>query len=585
MQLVLLGLVPLAVLAALAIFNAARVHRDELSRSTQELSRAIATAVEAELDAAVITLTGLTQSPDLQAGNIRSFYDTATNTVRLQTSWAGVALSDGKGHQLFKTTQPYGGSDSRVVDPESMKRAIETGRPVVGALMAGHTERHAVAVRVPLVRQGQVAFVLTAIMMPDRLQEMLERQHVPRGWIIAVLDKDLRIVARSRNHAQFVTNPTTPALQQLVQDGAIEGTGISTSQEGTEVVTAFRRTRDFNWLVAVGASTLPLAGFFNPMLSLYLAGVGGSMLICIWLAVRLGRRITADIGEAARVAAHLGQGAPPAAGFSQIEEIARLGQALHEAGERLARSEAALRAALQEAQAAERTKDEFLAVLGHELRNPLAPMVSAMYLLDARMDASSERERAVLRRQMAHLKRLVDDLLDVSRIARGKVEVRLAPVDLVRLLREVLDDVRQARAVGSSDISLHTQLEQAQVAGDAPRLAQVFTNLLTNALRYGNSRPITLSITAVPEGFCIRVQDQGEGMDPATLARVFEPFYQSPQSLSRPKGGLGLGLAIVRSIVLAHGGTVTARSSGHDQGSRFDVMLPAIATAATEAQP
>ncbi len=585
MRLTLLGLIPLAVMAALAIFNAAQAHRAELARSTLDLSRAVASAVQAELDATVVALAGLTQASELQTGNIRAFYATATQAVRLQSGWAGMTLADGSGRVLFKTTLPYGLGDQRVIDPESLERALQTGRPVVGALTMGQKGGYAVAVRVPLIRDGRVEYVLTALMTPERLREMLERQNAPPDWVIAVLDSDLQIIARSTAHAQFVSRTATPPLQALLLAGGREGTGISTNQEGTEVVTGFSRTRDFSWVVAVGAPTTPLAGLFTPTLGLYLGGVGGSLVICVWLALRLGRRIAADIGEVADAATRLGEHASPTSVPSRTQEIQRLGQALRDAGDKLNATDTALRRALEESQAAARAKDEFLAVLGHELRNPLAPMVSAMYLLDARMDASTERERGIMRRQMAHLRRLVDDLLDVSRITRGKVEVRLAPVELVRIVREVLDDLRQSRAGSAGAISLHAAVKEARVMGDAPRLAQVFTNLLTNALRYGEGRPVTLTLSTAPGWVRVAVQDKGEGMDAATLAHAFEPFYQAPQSISRPRGGLGLGLAIVKSIVEAHGGTVTASSPGRGQGSRLEVSLPLQEPAPAEETP
>ena len=577
MQLTLLGLIPLAVMAALAIFNAARAHRAELSRSTLDLSRAVASAVQAELDAAVITLVGLTQSPDLQSGNIRSFYGTAVNTVGLQQSWIGLTLSDGTGRTLFRTTRPFGDVPRQeAVEPESLVRVLRTGRPVVGALTRGEGGRVAVPVRVPLVREGRVEYVVSAIMSPSRLLNMLAHQRTPPDWVIAVLDSDLQIVARSKAQQGFVGRTATPALQGLVLAGQDDGSGVSTSQEGHEVVTGFSRTRAFNWVVAVGAPTAPLAGLFSPTVALYLAGVGTSLAICVLLAMGLGRRIAGEIGEMVEAAARLGDGMAAPAVRSRTAEIERLGSALREAGTRLHTSEAALRRALQDAQAAGRAKDEFMAVLGHELRNPLAPMLSAMYLLDARLGEASARERAILRRQMAHLHRLVDDLLDVSRIARGKVEIRTAPVDVVQVLREVIDDLRQASAPGAAGISLHGDLGPAVVLGDAARLAQVFTNLLTNSLRYGEGRPVAVTVARQSSNVRIRVQDQGEGMDEATLARIFEPFFQAPQSLSRPKGGLGLGLAIVRAIVEAHGGRVTASSAGRGHGSRFEAVLPLL---------
>jgi signal transduction histidine kinase/ActR/RegA family two-component response regulator len=230
---------------------------------------------------------------------------------------------------------------------------------------------------------------------------------------------------------------------------------------------------------------------------------------------------------------------------------------------------------LHKAESASRAKDEFLAMLGHELRNPLAPIVTALDLMKARGGAP-ERELAVIERQTRHLVRLVDDLLDVSRIARGVVTLEKQPV-------EVLEVVEKAIEMAEPLIEQRKQRLTVEVAGnlvvdaDSTRLAQVIANLLTNAAKY---TPVggAIDITGAREGdhIAIRVRDTGVGIDPAMLPRVFDMFVQERQSLERAGGGLGLGLTIVKSLVEAHGGTVTARSEGPGQGSEFEIALPAI---------
>jgi PAS domain S-box-containing protein len=230
---------------------------------------------------------------------------------------------------------------------------------------------------------------------------------------------------------------------------------------------------------------------------------------------------------------------------------------------------------LQAAQAANRAKDEFLAMLGHELRNPLSPIVTALQLMRLRGDVTTQRERQVIERQVAHLTRLVDDLLDVSRIARGKVDLKVEIVDLGEVV---------ARAVETASPLLEERLHRlhvdvvrgaALVHGDAARLTQVFSNLLTNAAKYTpqGGRIDVLASTSGSE-VTVTVRDTGIGMGPDVLPHVFDAFAQGPQRLDRAQGGLGLGLTIVRSFVERHGGTVTARSEGPGKGSEFVVRLP-----------
>jgi signal transduction histidine kinase len=236
----------------------------------------------------------------------------------------------------------------------------------------------------------------------------------------------------------------------------------------------------------------------------------------------------------------------------------------------------ALATARRDAELANRAKDEFLAMLGHELRNPLAPITTALDLMRVRPGVGGERERAVIERQVRHLVGLVDDLLDVSRITRGKVELRPEPVELA-------DVVARSVELASPLLEEHHHALEVDVArglvvhGDPARLAQVVSNLLTNAAKY---TPPTgrIEVTAWRDGasLVVRVADNGIGIEPAMLRRVFEPFAQERQSIDRARGGLGLGLAIVDNLVKLHGGTVTATSAGRDQGSQFTVSLPAL---------
>ena len=235
----------------------------------------------------------------------------------------------------------------------------------------------------------------------------------------------------------------------------------------------------------------------------------------------------------------------------------------------------------ESAEAANRAKDEFLAMLGHELRNPLAPILTALELLKLHKVEAAERERAVIERQVRHLVGLVDDLLDVSRITRGRVELRRARVD-------VADAVARAVEIASPLLEerRHTFVLNMQrgliVDADPGRLAQIFANLLTNAAKYTEvGGAVAVEVRREADAVVIDVRDSGIGIDKEMLPRIFESFVQQPQSLARSQGGLGLGLSIVRSLVELHGGTVSASSEGKGQGATFTVRLPSLAGATT----
>ena len=231
-----------------------------------------------------------------------------------------------------------------------------------------------------------------------------------------------------------------------------------------------------------------------------------------------------------------------------------------------------------EAETASRAKDEFLAMLGHELRNPLAPIMTALHLTRLRGVDAIDRELTVIERQAQHLVRLVDDLLDVSRVTRGKIELRREEVEISAVIAKAIEMASPAIEERRHQLEIRVARRGLAVDADPSRLAQVVTNLLTNAARYTEpGGQIRIAARRVDGSIEIVVADSGRGIAPEMLPRVFEMFTQERQELDRAHGGLGLGLAIVRSLVGLHGGEVRARSDGRGRGSEFTVRLPARA--------
>jgi PAS domain S-box-containing protein len=228
---------------------------------------------------------------------------------------------------------------------------------------------------------------------------------------------------------------------------------------------------------------------------------------------------------------------------------------------------------------ADRRKDEFLGMLGHELRNPLAAILGSVEVLSHLGTASAEAAPLLgaIGRQAAHMNRIVDDLLDITRITHGKFTLKKTRIDLVQLVRETAEDHR--RSIESKGATLRIDLPAGSLdcEADPTRLSQVLDNLLNNAAKFlGGTGEILVSVQAQPENdrVAIVVRDSGIGMDAQTVQDVFQPFVQAAQCLDRGQGGLGLGLALVRGLVELHGGQVTARSPGLGQGAEFTVELP-----------
>lgn len=258
----------------------------------------------------------------------------------------------------------------------------------------------------------------------------------------------------------------------------------------------------------------------------------------------------------------------------------------------LKRTEAALAARTAELMQADRNKDEFLAMLAHELRNPLAPLRSAAEVLKM-ADASSEESRQsqrILSRQIENMTRMIDDLLDVSRITEGRIELRRQPVALEAILTAAASLVRSSCAAHGQKLELFLPDEPVFLEADATRLEQIFGNLLTNACKYsGEGANIWLSAERAagtdPPEVIIRVRDNGIGIAPELLPCIFDLFVQASRSLDRSHGGLGIGLTLVQRLVKLHGGSIEAHSEGPGKGSEFVVHLPMLKEAPPQVSP
>ena len=246
---------------------------------------------------------------------------------------------------------------------------------------------------------------------------------------------------------------------------------------------------------------------------------------------------------------------------------------------RLKQAEAAMREA-------DRRKDEFLALLSHELRNPLAPILTAAELMELQGDVATPREREVIIRQSKYLIRLVDDLLDVSRVARGKVTLAKRRLELGAVVAQAVESTTPLLEERRHQLYLSVPARGLAVDADEVRLNQVVSNLLTNAARY-TAPGGRIEVSAVRDGddIVLDVRDNGMGIDSSLLPHVFDMFVQGPRDADRAQGGLGLGLSLVRTLTELHGGTVAAHSAGQGRGSKFTMRLPAAVAHAPAAVP
>jgi signal transduction histidine kinase/FixJ family two-component response regulator len=260
------------------------------------------------------------------------------------------------------------------------------------------------------------------------------------------------------------------------------------------------------------------------------------------------------------------------------ETVARLiGTARDVTGDKASATE--LRAARDRAEDANRSKDEFLAMLGHELRNPLAPMLTALELLRVRLGEAGAREREVIHRQVRNLARLVDDMLDVAQIRKGRMPLEKTSIYARQIVAQACDLVAPMLEERRHRLEIAIEPPALIVVGDERRLIQALTNLLTNAVKYTDpGGAIRISVAGDGDGIALSVRDTGRGISADLLPHVFELFVQGERTPDRREGGLGLGLPIVQSIVERHRGTVSVASAGTGMGTEFLIRLPATGT-------
>ncbi len=578
------AIVPLAATSGMALLALSQQQKAQAERAGIEITRALSTAVDAELARSVSVLQGLAVSPSLDADDLRRYHEVMRRALATRADWVTMTLADPQGQQLLNARVPYGEKLGPVADPPSLRAAVQGLRPVIGELTKGPQGVFGVPVRVPLIKGGGARYVLTAAVQPDVVVEVLNRQKLPPDWVVSVFDASGKRVARSRQHAQFLGQPPAPSLLELMRGGGDEASGMTYALEGEPIYTAYSRSRETGWTVAIGVPPSVVEAGSKRSLAVYGGGLLLSVALGILAALTAGRRISgpmAALRSAAQALGRRGAVTPPATAIVEIDEV---GSALARAAEERASYEAEREELLRReqearsaAEAANRAKDEFLAMLGHELRNPLGAIANASRLLEQPVgDEGAALARGVIRRQVDHLSRLTDDLLDAGRAVMGKILLERRPVELAVLVSHALDTLEATGRLRAH--RLRRELApQVWVHADATRVEQIVANLVGNALKFtpaGGS--ITVTVAREGEDALITVADTGIGMPPELCERAFDLFVQGDNGLERSQGGLGIGLTLVRRIAELHGGHAAASSPGPGQGSRFAVRLPAL---------
>lgn len=592
MLLVAGGLLPVVLFAVVVVYKLSSQEEEASERRVLLAARNLAGAVEREVSSTARTLQALAASEQLDDEDLSSFYNEVQRAAQTQPTWLAVILLSPEGRQLINTRRSLDAPLPPVSEPTSLRRIIETQQPTVGDLALGRLgDNLAFPVRVPVMRDGELKYILTAVITPGALASVVEEQAPIDGeWTRTVVDGEGIVVARTRNPERFVGQRGTPSFLERI--GATnEGVYRDTTLEGVKVYVAFKRLSDSRWTAAV---TVPVEVIQAPTRRAIWLVVGSGFALLVISgggALMLSQRISRSFVSASSAAEALAKGERPHIMPSSIREVELLGAALDYSAELLSQRQrqrdqhlAQAEAARAEAEAANRLKDEFLITISHELRTPLNAILGWTILLRTQQLSEDKALSALetIERNAKAQARMVDDLLDTSRIITGKLQFKEQVVNLASVVTNAIASVRQAAEAKS--IKLKPQLdEQPVVLGDSDRLQQVVWNLLSNAVKFTpRGGQVEVSLQSVGKQAEIEVRDMGIGIRAEFLPHVFDRFRQSDGSTTREFGGLGLGLAIARHLVELHGGTIHADSPGKEQGAVFTVRLPLLQTEAEE---
>lgn len=593
---------PLIVASSFAVY---KIWQEERALAMSGLHKTVDTTsilVERDIQASIAALYALGNSEHLITANFEAFYAQAKAINRVPDTWTALLRSDGTA--ILNTALPFlalpqtAPLPAAAIPASQVSQVIATQKPLVSGVFTGpRTGRQIIAVYVPVLASGANNYVVVQGFALEHWKKINRQQNIPADWVVAVIDGAGKFIARSHKSDELRGKLARP---ELVAAAAQQKQGLIRhfTMDGIDSYDAFQRSELTGWTVAVAAPAASVNWPVVRALQIVVAGFLLAMLISGVLAFAFGRRIIEALQSASKAATLIGHGPIAPAKPTLIAEVDNLSQSMNEVSalleqERLARLTAeqertrlleAERLARDVAQKENAAKDHFLAMLGHELRNPLAAISGAVTGLtrSTRSTLDADRYVGIIRRQNKHLVHIIDDLLDISRLIKGKIVLECRPVDLAQALQNCLDGLKAAERLEGHTLTVNAQ--SVWVHADPVRIEQVLINIIGNALKFSKAgTTIYITLEQIDSRAVLNVQDQGAGMTPELVSQVFDPFIQGPPPATGVQSGMGIGLALVKQLIELHGGTVAIRSDGLNQGSNFTVSLPMVS--APEREP
>jgi signal transduction histidine kinase len=592
--LVLVTTLPLAAYAAWLISRSSTQQQAIIDAQNIEQARAISVAVDKEIESTVASLSVLALAESIDADQA-DFTRMATSILGLHPGWHSVRVIDASLNVIVSTSGI--GSASPVLDPDWVRDVLATGRPAVSKVAQDPaTGQWLISIGVPVSHGRAPRYVLGAKVYAHMFSDVLQRQKLPPGGVVTLLDATPRIVARTRNQEKYVGQMPTPDFAKRSR-GTPEGSWRSVLLEGTSAYSAWNRSGVTGWTVGIGLPSEPIdAPVRRSFLALVTAGL--TMFgVGLLLALILGRRLVATQTAAAAAARSLAQGHTVDAFDSNIAEAHELAVGLRDAAAILEkrlreRDEAQAEAdrhrtalleqektARRAAESLNRAKDEFMATVSHELRTPLNVIFGWVAILrsGAVDPANQAHALEIIDRNTRTQVKLIEDLLDMSGMIQGSVRLALQPLDVSSVLDVAIESLRPTAE--ARRITLHTETPHgiALSSADPVRLQQVLWNVLSNALKFTPpGGRVDAQVTVKDGEAVVQIADSGEGIAPEFLPYVFDRFRQEDAEVTRTHQGLGLGLSLARHLAELHGGSIAVSSDGKGKGSTFTIRLPLL---------
>ncbi len=581
-------LVPVILFSALSLDRLLTAEREAALKGVRETARISLVSVDRELSNTQSALRMLAASPYLANGDLAGFYQLARHADRAGATWT--ELLDEHGQQLVNTSVPFGTGLPPPTSAMRVAQVLAAGVPQVSNLVRGLEQQALfVMVDVPVTTPDGRRYVIAQGFRVRHFNQVLRSVNAPGGWLAGVYDRNGITIAQTSGEHIVERGEARPDLREAIRKQTV-GVIRNASDSNLKLYSVLERSSLSGWTVAVGVpeTEIELAAREALMVSSLglLAAIGCAAAAALFFARRLSHSIAGAAHSAQALARDEDIGPSAQSGVAEVDGV----QAAIAAAARVVRSEKQSRQLAEDerqvmlereragrtiAEQQNRAKDEFLAMLGHELRNPLAAIVNAasVMALPSMPAAATERAREIVARQSVHLTRIVDDLLDMGRVHSGKILLERRALRIDRIVDTYMQNLQQSQRGARHALGVST--EPAWVDADPTRVEQIVANLLDNALKFtppGGS--INVAVKVEHDEAVLSVADSGVGIADELKPFVFDLFVQGQRALDRPQGGLGVGLALVRQLAEMHGGRVTVFSRGSGMGSCFELRLP-----------